>query len=75
MRIFNLDDVKPQDVYRVYKNGNDLVILYVMRHTTVFPNLTQEEMNILIKGLQEKFSKERIILEVYENEHEAKNCR
>lgn len=75
MRIFNLDDVKPQDVYRVYKNGNDLVILYVMYHTTVFPNLTQEEMNDLIKGLQERFSKERIILEVYENEYEAKNHR
>lgn len=75
MRIFNLDDVKPQDVYRVYKNGNDLVILYVMYHTTIFPNLTQEEMDNLIKRLQEKFSKERIVLEVYENEYEAKNRR
>lgn len=75
MRIFNLDDIKPQDVYRVYKNGNDLVILYVMCHITVFPNLTQEEMDVLIKRLQEKFSKERIILEVYENEYEAKNRR
>ena len=75
MRIFNLDDIKPQDVYRVYKNGNDLGILYVMCHTTVFPNLTQEEMDVLIKRLQEKFSKERIILEVYENEYEAKNRR
>ena len=75
MRTFNLDDIKPQDVYRVYKNGNDLVILYVMCHKTVFPNLTQEEMDVLIKRLQEKFSKERIILEVYENEYEAKNRR
>lgn len=75
MRIFNLDDIKPQDVYRVYKNGNNLVILYVMCHTTVFPNLTPEEMDVLIKRLQEKFSKERIILEVYENEYEAKNRR
>ena len=75
MRIFNIDDIKPHNVYRVYKDNNDLVVVYATYHSTTFSDLTPEEMGNLIEELKEKFTNSKIALEVYENEYEAKNHR
>lgn len=73
MRTFNIEHINPAHVFRVYKDGNDLVIWSVTNDTCTYPNLTKEEMDTLIRSLKEHFNSKRFGLEVYNGLDEAKN--
>ena len=73
MKIFNLESIKPSDIYRVYIEENSLVILTTHNRKTVYENLDNEEMENLIQELKNKCLKERYNLEVYNGFNETKS--
>lgn len=73
MRQFNIDFIKPEHVYRIYKENNDLVILSVDRRETRFTNLTEEEMKTIVGEIKSLGIAKRYNLEVYNDRYEAEN--
>lgn len=73
MRTFSLDTIKVVDIDRVYKDKKDLVILYVNKQEIHYKDLSNEEMEYLIKELKNKSKNKGMFLEVYNGLNEAKN--
>ena len=73
MRTFSLDTIKVVDIDRVYKDKKDLVILYVNKQEIHYKDLSNEEMEYLIKELKDKSKNKGMFLEVYNGLNEAKN--
>lgn len=73
MRQFNIDFIRPEHIYRIYKENNDLVILSVNQRETRFTNLTDGEMKTLIADLKMLGRAQRYNLEVYNDRYEAEN--
>lgn len=72
VRHFNLENINPCNIYRVYAENNDLVLWYSHRHETRYQNLTAEEKEELIENLKTLFAKNHITWEVYNGRDEAK---
>lgn len=70
---FNIDFIKPEHVYRIYKDINDLVVLSVDRRETRFTNLTEEEMKTIVGEIKALGIARRYNLEVYNDRYEAEN--
>lgn len=77
MRTFNLNNIEPFTIFRVYKdkNNHDLVLWQCNNHEIRYCNLTEEEENKLIDDLKKLFSKNHMALEVYDGFDEAKSDR
>lgn len=73
MRTFNISHIEPTNVYRIYKENNDLVILTVDNRETRYCDLTEDERDKLISQIKQKGRDVRYNLEVYNGEYEAKN--
>lgn len=73
MRTFNISHIEPTNVYRIYKENNDLVILTVDNRETRYCDLTEDERDNLISQIKQKGRDVRYNLEVYNGEYEAKN--
>lgn len=73
MRTFSLDTIKVVDIDRVYKDKKDLVILYVNKQEIHYKDLSNEEIECLIKELKDKSKNKGMFLEVYNGLDEAKN--
>ena len=73
LRTFNISHVQPKHIYRIYKEGNDLVIITVDNRETRYCDLTEEERDTLISQIKQKGREARYNLEVYNGFYEAKN--
>ena len=73
MRQFNIDFIRPEHIYRIYKDNNDLVILSVDNRETRFTNLTEEEMRTMVSEIKALGIAKRYNLEVYNDRYEAEN--
>lgn len=70
-----LDFVNPLNIYRVYKENDNLILLTVDNRKTIFSHLNKASMKNLIEELQAKFKENYLILEVYNGLDEAKSRR
>ena len=73
MRQFNIDFIKPEHVYRIYKDNNDLVVLGADNREIRFANLTEEEMKTIVREIKSLGRAKRYNLEVYNDRYEAEN--
>lgn len=73
MRQFNIDFIKPEHIYRIYKDNNDLVVLSADDVEIRFANLTEEEMKTIVSEIKSLGRAKRYNLEVYNDRYEAEN--
>lgn len=75
MRTFNLNNIEPFTIFRVYKENKDLVLWQCNNHEIRYCDLTIKEEEKLINDLKELFHKNHMVLEVYNGFNEAKSDR
>ena len=72
MNLSNLDYSK---IYRIYKDGDDIVIWFVNDERIRYQDLSEEERNNLCESTITEAKKKGYALEVHDGLYEAKNYR
>ena len=68
-----MNNIKYSEIYRVYRDGLNLNIMYVNSKVSTITCKSEEDMTKLITGMKEEAAKQLMHLEVYNGLNEAKS--
>lgn len=68
-----MNSIKYKEIYRVYKDGLNLNIVYVSSKVSTITCKNEDEMSRLVAGMKEEAAKQLMHLEVYDGLNEAKS--
>ena len=68
-----MNNIKYSEIYRVYRDGLNLNIMYVNSKVSTIACKSEEDMTKLITGMKDEAAKQLMHLEVYNGLNEAKS--